>query len=105
MFSGEELLAFVDQASYVAVNDYEGRMLEERTGRKLEDMAQELKALVLTRAQRGLSSTRTANGSRFLASGQSRWWIPPVAAMRIAPVFFMVLQRASTGRRPAGSLP
>src|SRR5437016_9601722 len=39
MFSGEELLAFVEQASYVAVNDYEGRMLEERTGRKVEEMA------------------------------------------------------------------
>src|SRR5438552_18142345 len=53
MFSGEELLAFVEQASYVAVNDYEGRMLEERTGRKLEGMAQELKALVLTRGAEG----------------------------------------------------
>src|SRR5947207_6174868 len=53
MFSGEELLAFVEQASYVAVNDYEGRMLEERTGRKLEEMAQELKALVLTRGAEG----------------------------------------------------
>src|SRR5262249_45227694 len=39
MFSGKELLAFVGQASYVAVNDYEGRMLEDRTGRKLEDLA------------------------------------------------------------------
>src|SRR5216683_2272499 len=63
MFSGEELLAFVDQASYVAVNDYEGRMLEERTGRKLEDMAQELKALVLTRGAEG--SIIYANGERI----------------------------------------
>src|SRR4051812_10737148 len=29
MFSGDELLAFVAQASYVAVNDYEGKLLEE----------------------------------------------------------------------------
>ena len=53
MFSGEELSAFVKRASYVAVNDYEGRMLEERTGRKLEALAQEVKALVVTLGARG----------------------------------------------------
>jgi adenosine kinase len=63
MFSGEELLAFVEQASYVAVNDYEGRMLEERTGRKLEEMAQKLKALVLTKGAEG--SVIYANGKRI----------------------------------------
>ncbi len=34
--TGAELRAFVDQASWVAVNDYEGRMLCERTGHTLE---------------------------------------------------------------------
>jgi adenosine kinase len=53
MFSGEELIAFVERASYVAVNDYEGRFLEERTGRKLEELAQKLKALILTRGAEG----------------------------------------------------
>jgi adenosine kinase len=32
MFDGEELQRFVSQASWVAVNDYEGAMLCERTG-------------------------------------------------------------------------
>ena len=63
MFSGEELLAFVEQATYVAVNDYEGRMLEERTGRKLEEMARKLKALVLTRGAEG--SVIHTNGQRI----------------------------------------
>ena len=63
MFSGKELLAFAEQASYVAVNDYEGRMLEERTGRKLEDLALRLKALVLTRGAEG--SVIYADGKRF----------------------------------------
>jgi adenosine kinase len=53
MFSGEELLAFVERASYVAVNDYEGRLLEERTGRNLEDLAARLKALIVTRGAQG----------------------------------------------------
>jgi adenosine kinase len=63
MFSGDELLSFVDQATYVTVNDYEGRLLEERTGRKLEELASGLEALVLTRGAEG--SMVYANGDRF----------------------------------------
>src|SRR6185503_15702327 len=44
MFGGEELLHFVSQASYVAVNDYEGKMLEEKTGTSLEQIAKKVKA-------------------------------------------------------------
>ena len=33
MFSGEELLAFMQMATYCSVNDYEARLLVERTGR------------------------------------------------------------------------
>jgi adenosine kinase len=63
MFSGKELLALVEQATYVAVNDYEGRMLEERTGRRLEQLAPKLKALILTRGAEG--SIIYADGKRF----------------------------------------
>jgi len=63
MFSGKELLAFVEQASYLAVNDYEGRMLEERTGRKLQDLAPELEALIVTRGAEG--SIIYAKGDRI----------------------------------------
>ena len=63
MFSGKELLAFIEHASYVAVNDYEAHMLEERTGRKLEDFAHKLKALILTRGAEG--SIIYADGKRF----------------------------------------
>jgi len=73
MFSGEELLAFLEQATYVAVNDYEGRMLEERTGRKLEEMAKKLRALVLTRG---------AEGSIIYTDGQ-RIEIPCVKAAEV----------------------
>ena len=31
MFDGEELKRFIDQASWVAVNDYEGQLLQEST--------------------------------------------------------------------------
>ena len=39
MFSGEELLGFAERATYIAVNDYEGKMLEEKTGKSLADLA------------------------------------------------------------------
>jgi len=62
MFSGEELMEMVKLASYLAVNDYEGKLLEEKTGRKLEDLARDLKALVLTMGGQG--SVIFAGGKR-----------------------------------------
>jgi adenosine kinase len=48
MFTGEELLRFIDQADYVTVNDYEGRLLQERCGQPLEQLARRVRALVVT---------------------------------------------------------
>jgi adenosine kinase len=53
MFSSDELRAFVGRADFVAVNDYEGKMLEEKTGETLESLARQVKALVVTRGARG----------------------------------------------------
>jgi adenosine kinase len=53
MFNGEELLEFVRMADYVTVNDYEAQLLQERTGRKIEDLAKLVKALVVTLGARG----------------------------------------------------
>jgi adenosine kinase len=63
MFSGEELLSFIEQASYLAVNDYEGKLLEQRTGRELDELAKMVKALILTRGAEG--SIIYADGRRF----------------------------------------
>jgi adenosine kinase len=54
MFDGEELRAFVDRASWVAVNDYEAQMLVERTGRSIEQMSRShLRGVVVTLGARG----------------------------------------------------
>ncbi len=53
LFSGPELLAMIGQARYVAVNDYEGRMLAERTGLPLEAIAERVEALVVTLGAEG----------------------------------------------------
>ena len=44
---------FVDKASYIAVNDYEGKLLEERTGHTLDKLAGRVRALILTRGAEG----------------------------------------------------
>ncbi len=53
MFNGEELLTFVEQATWLTVNDYEGRMLQERTGRSLEELAAMVEALIVTKGGEG----------------------------------------------------
>ena len=73
MFSGPELLAMIDAATYVAVNDYEGRLLAEKTGRPLAELARMVAALI---------ETKGAAGSTIHAGGQ-RHEIPSVAATEI----------------------
>lgn len=53
MFNGEELKRFLDQASYVTVNDYESQLMMTRTGLSLEQMASQLKALIVTKGGEG----------------------------------------------------
>jgi adenosine kinase len=48
LFSGPELVEMIDAAEYVAVNEYEGRLLAERTGLTLDDIASRVDALVVT---------------------------------------------------------
>ncbi len=70
MFSREELEGFLELADYVAVNDYEGKMLEEKTGRSLDQIARGVDALVCTLG---------AKGSVILTGGQ-RHDVPCVKA-------------------------
>ena len=53
MFSGPELIEFINQATYVAANDYEFEMLMDRTGLTLPDIAGRLEALIVTRGDKG----------------------------------------------------
>jgi adenosine kinase len=49
MFNGEELRDFIAKATWVAVNDYEARMLCERTGLTLESLSKShLKGVIVT---------------------------------------------------------
>lgn len=63
MYNGEELLDFIDKADYIAVNDYEGQLLQDRTGCSLESLADRTKALIITLGAQG--SIIYANGKQF----------------------------------------
>jgi len=53
MFNGEELTHFIDQASWVTVNDYEGRMLSERCGLSSSEISRRVQGLVVTLGAQG----------------------------------------------------
>jgi adenosine kinase len=53
MFGAAELKTFISQARWVAVNDYEWGMLQQKTGLSAEDIAAQVDALVVTRGSEG----------------------------------------------------
>ncbi len=73
MFNGEELLHFIEMATYLAVNDYEAQVLQDKTGLTLEQLASKVKAFIVTLG---------AHGSHIYADGQ-RYEVPCVKAEQI----------------------
>ena len=61
MFSGPDLLRFIDQATYVTVNDYEANLLQDKTGKTLAQIAESVSALIVTLG---------ADGSMIYAEGR-----------------------------------
>lgn len=53
MFEGEDLMTFIDQATYAVLNDYESQMLCQKTGKTIEDLASQLDALIVTKGGEG----------------------------------------------------
>ena len=53
MFDGQELRQFIDMATWVTVNDYEGKMLSDRTGWSHAEISKHVKGLVVTLGEHG----------------------------------------------------
>ncbi|WP_301103009.1 carbohydrate kinase family protein [Propionivibrio sp.] len=70
MFSGDELMTFMKLADFACFNDYEAKLLCDRSGLSLEQLAGEVQALIVTRG---------GEGSHIYAEGQ-RFEIPCVEA-------------------------
>lgn len=60
LFSGDDLHKFIDEATWVAFNDYEGNLVCDRTGLSLEQIAAKVEALIVTLG---------GQGSRIYAGG------------------------------------
>lgn len=69
MFDGQELERFIELADVVAVNDYEGKMLTQRTGLSEAEIAARVDAFIITRG---------AEGS-IIMTGDERLEIPAAA--------------------------
>jgi adenosine kinase len=74
MFDGAELRRFVELARWVAVNDYEGRMLAERTGWSLDAMSRTVRG--------GVIVTLGGDGCELWLDGQ-RTHVPGVKASEV----------------------
>lgn len=74
MFDGDDLRRFIERAAWVAVNDYEGSLLSERTGWSLEQIAAKVRALIVTRGAAG----------SWIFTGGERLEIPVALAARAA---------------------
>lgn len=53
MFDGDDLKTFIQQATYVVVNDYESQMLIDKTGLSLSEIAAMVDTLIVTRGAKG----------------------------------------------------
>ena len=62
MFSGDELRWFTERATYLAVNDYEAKLLTDRTQLSLDELAKRVRALVVTHG---------ASGSQIYVEGKT----------------------------------
>jgi adenosine kinase len=53
LFSGDDFKTFIEQATWVCVNDYESQLLQERTGMSPHEIAEQVDALVVTLGAEG----------------------------------------------------
>ncbi|WP_257387327.1 carbohydrate kinase family protein [Tahibacter caeni] len=53
LFNGDEFRSFIDKAQYVTVNDYESQLLQRNTGWTEAQIAERVKAYIVTRGPKG----------------------------------------------------
>ncbi len=101
MFDGDDLKRFIDQATYITVNDYEWQLMTDRTGWDYDEVKSRVEALIVTRGGE-IHPAKGKSVSRLQNRRRSR--IPPVAVMPIVPACCTACRTTWTGRPPAASL-
>jgi adenosine kinase len=76
MFDGAELKAFIRQARWVAVNDYEWGLMQQKTGFAVSDITAQVEALVVTRGAEG-SVIYTQGRTVAVPTAQARVVVDP----------------------------
>jgi adenosine kinase len=76
LFNGEELLEFVEQADWITLNDYEAKLMQERTGLTPEQLAAKVKALIITKGGDG-SLIYTDGGILTIPSAKPKTVLDP----------------------------
>ncbi len=73
MFNGDELAQFIEQATWVTVNDYEGKMLSDRTGLSHADISRRVDGFIVTLGAAGCE----------VWIGGDKTVVPPVKAREV----------------------
>ncbi len=76
MFGREDLEKFVEQATWVAVNDYEWQMVQQKTNWSMRDVASRVQALIVTRGANG-SVIYTRDGEVEVPSAKPKAVVDP----------------------------
>ncbi len=76
MFGAAELSTFIDQATWIAVNDYEWGMMQQKTGLTAADIVKRVKALIVTRGAEG-SVIHTPEGTLAVPAVKARSVVDP----------------------------
>jgi adenosine kinase len=76
MFEGEALRTFISQASWLAVNDYEWQVLQQKTGWTAAQVLEHVQALIVTRGAEG-STIHTQQGEISIPSARPAAVVDP----------------------------
>jgi adenosine kinase len=76
MFGQEDLQRFISQARWVAVNDYEWQVVQQRTGWGVWELMQRVEALIVTRGAAG-STIHTRGGEIAIPAAPAREVVDP----------------------------
>ena len=76
MFEAADLVRFISQASWVAVNDYEWQLMQQKTGWSVREVLEKVRALIVTRGPEG-SVIYTRGGELVIPCATPRAVVDP----------------------------
>ena len=102
LYNGKELTQMIEQSSYVTVNDYESSLLQDKTGLSTRQIAERVKAYIITRGPRG-SEVHTREGEMHVPAANAMRVVDPTGcgdAYRAGLIFGLMqgMDMATAGR-------